>query len=127
MVKPLFDSCILIDYLNGVAEARAELKRYDQSAISIVSWMEVMIGADVGVAAATRAFLAAFETIGIDAEIAERAVAIRRESRIRLPDALIKATADVAGALLVTRNSRDFPPDMPGVRIPYGPGRNADR
>lgn len=120
MVKPLFDSCILIDYLQGIPEAREELRRYDESAISIVTWMEVMVGADASVEAATRAFLAAFETIGIDAEIAERAVAIRRGSRIRLPDALIKATADVAGALLVTRNTRDFPPDMPGVRIPYG-------
>lgn len=120
MVKPLFDSCILIDYLQGVQEAREELRRYNESAISIVSWMEVMVGADASVEAATRAFLAAFETIGIDPEIAERAVILRRRSRIRLPDALIKATADVVGALLVTRNSRDFPPDMPGVRIPYG-------
>jgi len=120
MVKPLFDSCILIDYLQGVPEAREELRRYDESAISIVTWMEVMVGADASVEAATRAFLAAFETIGIDAEIAERAVILQRGSRIRLPDAFIKATADVAGALLVTRNSRDFPPDMPGVRIPYG-------
>ncbi|MBS1165682.1 MAG: vapC [Proteobacteria bacterium] len=120
MVKPLFDSCILIDYLQGVPEAREELRRYDESAISIVTWMEVMVGADASVEAATRAFLAAFEIIGIDAEIAERAVILQRGSRIRLPDALIKATADVAGALLVTRNSRDFPPDMPGVRIPYG-------
>jgi len=120
MVKPLFDSCILIDYLQGVPEAREELRRYDESAISIVTWMEVMVGADASVEAATRAFLAAFEIIGIDAEIAERAVILQRGSRIRLPDAFIKATADVAGALLVTRNSRDFPPDMPGVRIPYG-------
>lgn len=120
MVKPLFDSCILIDYLQGLPEAREELKRYDRSAISIVTWMEVMVGADASVEAATRAFLSAFETIGVDAEIAERAVAIRRERRMRLPDAIIKATADVAGALLVTRNSRDFPADMPGVRIPYG-------
>ena len=120
MVKPLFDSCILIDYLQGVPEAREELRRYEESAISIVTWMEVMVGADASVEAATRAFLAAFEIIGIDAEIAERAVILQRGSRIRLPDAFIKATADVAGALLVTRNSRDFPPDMPGVRIPYG-------
>ena len=121
MVKPLFDSCILIDYLQGVPEAREELKRYDRGAISIVTRMEVMVGADAGVEAATRAFLSAFETIGVDAGIAERAVAIRRERRMRLPDAIVKATADVAGALLITRNSRDFPPDMPGVRIPYGP------
>jgi len=32
---------------------------------------------------------------------------------------IIWASARHAGVLLVTRNSRDFPPDHPGVRIPY--------
>lgn len=51
--------------------------------------------------------------------IAERAVAIRREHRMRLPDAIIWASAQSQGALLVTRNSNDFPPEEPGVRVPY--------
>lgn len=43
MVRPLFDTNILIDYLGGVALARDELARYREPAISIVSWMEVLI------------------------------------------------------------------------------------
>ena len=34
-------------------------------------------------------------------------------------DAIILATAQVNGAILVTRNSKDFPANMPGIRIPY--------
>ena len=44
---------------------------------------------------------------------------IRRRYKIRLPDAVIWATARILGCLLVTRNIRDFPKDDPGVRIPY--------
>ena len=45
MVKALFDTSILIDYLNAVPESRTELQRYTDKAISIITWMEVMVGA----------------------------------------------------------------------------------
>jgi predicted nucleic acid-binding protein len=57
--------------------------------------------------------------IDLDRAIAERAVAIRREKRIRLPDAIIWATAQIHSLLLVSRNTRDFPANDPGVRVPY--------
>lgn len=47
------------------------------------------------------------------------AVQIRRAQRIRLPDAIIWATAQVNNAVLVTRNTKDFPPDQEGIRLPY--------
>ena len=40
MVKALFDTSILIDYLNQQPQARDELGRYRQKAISIITWME---------------------------------------------------------------------------------------
>jgi predicted nucleic acid-binding protein len=43
-VKALFDTNILIDYLNGVENARAELRRQAEPMISTVSRMEVMVG-----------------------------------------------------------------------------------
>jgi hypothetical protein len=119
MVRPLFDTNILIDYLNGVAAARNELARYRQPAVSIVSWMEVLIGAAPDVEAATRRFLARFAIIALDRAVAERAVVVRRERRIRLPDAIIQASAEVHALLLVTRNTRDFDAGSPGVRVPY--------
>ncbi len=65
-------------------------------------------------------FLAGFAIDEIDSEIADRAAALRRERKgIRLPDAIILATALVRGRVLVTRNIKDFPAEMPGIRIPY--------
>ncbi|MED5606263.1 MULTISPECIES: type II toxin-antitoxin system VapC family toxin [Pseudomonas] len=119
MVKALFDTNILIDYLNGHEQARDELRRHDDPAISIVTWMEVMIGATPATAAATRAFLDSFALVPLDASVAERAVAVRQALRVKLPDAIIKASAEVQGRLLVTRNTRDFPADDVGVRLPY--------
>ena len=46
-------------------------------------------------------------------------VQLRRARRLRLPDALIWATDRRRGSLLVTRNTKDFPKDDPGVRVPY--------
>jgi predicted nucleic acid-binding protein len=57
--------------------------------------------------------------VPVDEQIAERAVGLRRVYRIRLPDAIIWATAQVHAMLLVTRNTKDYPADDPGVRAPY--------
>lgn len=123
VVKALFDSDILIDYLVGETKADAELKKYSERLISIVTWSEVMIGAESeDEQKKCRAFLAAFTVIPLDEKIAEEAVRIRRGSRIKLPDAIIWASARANGALLVTRNTKDFPTDDPFVRIPYAIG-----
>lgn len=119
MVSGLFDTNILIDYLNAVGEARDELARYEGKAISIISWMEVLVGADPAVSDATRAFLGGFELVAVNGDIAEQAVILRRAHRIKLPDAIIWASAQSEGMLLVTRNTRDFPTGDPGVRVPY--------
>lgn len=119
MVTPLFDTNILIDYLGGVDAARDELARYDAAAISVITWMEVMVGARPAAEPATRRFLSRFALVEIDAAIAERAVTIRRDRRIRLPDAIIQASAETRALLLVTRNTRDFDAASPSVRVPY--------
>jgi predicted nucleic acid-binding protein len=119
MVKALFDTNILIDYLNGVNDARLELAQFGEAAISIVTWMEVLVGASPALEMATRTFLDSFDVIPLDASIAGEAVRLRREHRIKLPDAIIWATATTHSLLLVTRNTKDFPEDHPGVRVPY--------
>ena len=118
-MKAVFDTNVLVDFLTGVAAARDELHRFRERAISIVTWAEVLVGAADDGAADTRLFLDGFTVIDVNMAVAERAVAIRRRRRIKLPDALIQATAETQGALLVTRNTKDFPPDDPGIRVPY--------
>ncbi len=119
MVKALFDTNIIVDFLNAVPEARRELRRYETKAVSIITWMEVMVGAEPDVIAATRTVLGRFDLVALDTEIAERAVALRKAHRIKLPDAVIWASAQHCGMLLVTRNTKDFPAGDPGVRHPY--------
>ena len=119
MVKALFDTNIVVDFLNGAPEARDEIARYREKAISIITWMEVMVGTDDALVAQTRAFLDTFAVIALDGEIAERSVELRRGHRVKLPDAIIWASADSNSMLLVTRNTKDFPAEAPGVRIPY--------
>jgi predicted nucleic acid-binding protein len=119
MVGALFDTNILIDHLNAIPLARQEIERFENRAISIITWMEVMVGADANLIEPTRLFLEGFKVIALDNEIASRAVALRRTYRIKLPDAVIWATAQTAGRLLVTRNTKDFPTDDPGIREPY--------
>lgn len=118
-MNAVLDTNILIDYLIGIEAARDEIQRYPQPCISPVTWMEVMVGVTPEEDGPVRRFLTRFRQIAIDAEIAERAVDLRRSFGMRLPDAIIWASAQCAGALLVTRNSRDFPVNEPGVRVPY--------
>lgn len=121
MVGALFDTNVLIDHLNALPQARTELDRFENRAISIITWMEVMVGAEADLVEPTRRFLDGFDVIALNDEIANRAVALRRAHRIKLPDAVIWATAQTAGRLLVTRNTKDFPANDPGIRQPYTP------
>jgi predicted nucleic acid-binding protein len=119
-MNALFDTNILIDYLNGVQAAQKELSRYSNRLISIVTWMEVLAGAhDEAEADVIHMFLRDFRIVEITRLVAREAVGIRRARRSRLPDALIWASAQCESALLVTRNTKDFPRDDPGVRVPY--------
>ncbi len=60
-----------------------------------------MVGATAAKEAPTRAFLSRFDMVGVDADVAEAAVALRRSHRMKLPDAIIWATARRRGWLLV--------------------------
>ena len=126
-MSALIDTNVLIDYLAGIEAARDELSRHNDPAISAITWMEVMVGAaDDRESARLRWFLSGFTRVPIDDEVSELAVAIRREHRLRLPDAIIWASARRSGRILVTRNTKDFPAGDPGVRVPYSiAGRQA--
>lgn len=116
----LFDTNILIDHLNGIAKATREIGLSRDPAISIITWIEVMTGVSrPDEEAILRAFLLNFQCLPISSAVADRAAAIRREKRLNMPDAIILATAEVAGKKLVTRNVKDFPIGTRGIKVPY--------
>lgn len=49
----------------------------------------------------------------------EQAIVIMQEKKIKMPDAIIWATAKVSGCGLVTRNTKDFKKSESDVFIPY--------
>ncbi len=119
-MKAVFDTNILIDYLSGVKAARREIRLHESALISLITWIEVLVGAeDPEEEKRVRNFLRRFELVPIDQRVSEEAVGIRRKNKLRLPDAIIWASAKTNGALLVTRNIKDFPEAAPDVRVPY--------
>jgi hypothetical protein len=114
------DSDVLIDYFDGIPAAAEELSRYDGLLISRISWMEVLVGAPTNELGKTREdFLRQFPVVELDEYVAREAIALRREYHLKLPDAIIWASARLNSALLVTRNSKDFSARESGIRIPY--------
>ncbi len=71
-------------------------------------------------------FLGTFIQIPLSSAIAQKAVDVRRTNRLKLPDAILLATALVEGRILLTRNTRDFPRATSSVRIPYRPERSRE-
>ena len=120
-MRAVLDTNILVDYLAGIEAAKKELQRYRQPMISRITWMEVMAGVLPGApeAPAIKSFLGSFGMVEIDETVAAQAVQLRRELRIKLPDAIILASARLQQCPLVTRNTRDFNRNWPDIRVPY--------
>jgi predicted nucleic acid-binding protein len=119
MSDPFFDTNILIDWLNDLPGAITELGRYSRPRISRIVWTEILAGEPLEQRDVVRDLIAPFEVVEIDARIALAAANIRYRSRMKLIDAYILATAQVNGSILITRNTKDFPAELPGIRVPY--------
>ncbi|HOC68189.1 MAG TPA: hypothetical protein PKO23_05230 [Candidatus Hydrogenedentes bacterium] len=81
--------------------------------------MEVMVGAEQDYEVVNKFLSNAFIICPLTQTIAERTVLLRQKYRMKLPDAIIWATAQVNEALLITRNTRDFPIEDTTVHVPY--------
>lgn len=119
MSDPFFDTNILIDWLKDCPQAKAELSRYGRHRISRIVWTEILAGEPLESRSYVQDLLTPFDIIEIDHTIAAAAADIRFGSSMQLSDAFILASAQINGAALVTRNTKDFPVGMPGIRVPY--------
>jgi predicted nucleic acid-binding protein len=107
----LVDTDVFIDHLRGAVELKAGRHRLHYS---VVTRAELFAGSTASGTIA--ALLEPLRELPVDRTIAERAGRVRRETKIRLPDALIAATALEHDLQLVSRNRRDFE-SVRGIRL----------
>lgn len=113
MQRYLLDTNILIYYFNGemdsTVENRVSLLMAESFQISVISKME-FLGFSFAAQEKQRAieFMNYAAILMLDAEIVQRVIVMRQEKRIKLPDAIIAATAMQYSVILVTRNVNDF-------------------
>lgn len=62
-------------------------------------------------------FLNKFQIVNVDLHIANTVISIRENHKIKLPDAIILATAKLTGSDLITRNISDFENILKTVKI----------
>lgn len=109
----LLDTNILIYYFNGNMECAVKDKVSrlicESFQISIITKME-FLGFPFNLQERQKAeqFVECATIRPLSDEIVQHVIDIRKEKRIKLPDAIIAATAMQYSAILVTRNTKDF-------------------
>ncbi len=116
------DTNAVIDLIDGTLPANAADwldKAMSQQApcMSVITRIELFSKA---VNAATTAQLTGFvrfaDVIGLDEPIIQQTMRLRQQRRLKLPDAVIAATALARGLTLITRNVSDFK-GIPGLAV----------
>lgn len=110
----LIDTNILIYYLeNQIPDDKIEFVEevLEKSfAVSVISEIELLSYASLDSTdlETIRSFLAEAQVFPVDATIVEQVAEIRRKHKIKLPDAIIGATAKTQNRTLLSRNTKDF-------------------
>ncbi len=109
----LADSNTIIDYVGNKMpdSALLVLDGYfnDNLTISIISKIEVLgFNGEEDELKRLADFIALASIIFVDDAIADKTIELRKAYRIKLPDAIIAATALVYGLVLITHNTDDF-------------------
>jgi predicted nucleic acid-binding protein len=111
-VKYLFDSNILIYHLRGSLNQRGSdliLEGLAGEAYSIISKIELLgFKQSSAEEQQARIFLSGLQELELTSDIAEQTIQLRKNHRIKLPDAAIAATALIHQLTLITRNTSDF-------------------
>ena len=110
----LIDTSVVIKYLNASFSSNS-LNKLDQiidqeSRISFITEIELQVWnpANPDDMSIYQEFVANSQVIGIDSNIIRETIRIRKQYRIKLPDALIAATALVNDFVLVADNDKDY-------------------
>ncbi len=120
----LVDTDILVDVCRGettAVDCLATAEAQGTVSISAVTRMELLIGCrDKAEQRAIERFLNRFTTLPLDEAISQRAVKLVADYHLshsmRIPDALIAATALTAALPLATKNQKHFK-FVPGLKV----------
>jgi len=110
----LLDSNVLISHFGGELRVARWMDPADagggRAGVSVVTRIEVLGHSSVtgSVESAVRRLLDSLETFGLSDGVIERTVSLRRSHRLKLPDAIIAATALESSRVLVTHDLRGF-------------------
>lgn len=107
----LIDTNSAIDYLdNKLPEKANELFEGIDSKISVITRMELLAwpGASNEQTLILNEFINASKVFALEEPVIVKAIELRKTFKIKLPDAIIAATAIVNNLTLITRNSKDF-------------------
>jgi predicted nucleic acid-binding protein len=109
----LIDTNVIIDFLAGrfSGENLQFITKILSSrpAISVISKIEVLgFNTTTAHEKLLKSFINELNIIQISPEVVDACIAIRKEHRIKLPDALIAATCVAHQITLITRNTSDF-------------------
>ena len=115
MVELLFDTCVLVDHLRGVAEATKTVKMVKDGFIigyiSTLTEAELFAGKDSDDPRKRTMLielLNIFEKLDVNESIARVAGEFKRKYGITLADAIIAATAFMLRCKVATQNIKDF-------------------
>ena len=111
MADLLVDTDIFIDHLRGATALAPGRHRLHYSVVTRAELFAGNTATNLSIQ-----LLAPFRELGVDRAVAERAGRIAREFGVRLPDALVAATAIEHSLGLVTRNRKHFE-SIRGVRL----------
>jgi predicted nucleic acid-binding protein len=107
----LIDSNAIIDFCNGKLPLTGkDLLLTVQPEISIITNIELFASKDISEQeqAVLRKFVSLALIHTVNSEIVEPAIFIRQNHKIKLPDAIIAATALTYNLTLITRNIKDY-------------------
>jgi predicted nucleic acid-binding protein len=113
VIKYLFDSNILIYHLNGKLNQRGTNLLSEGlagvGAYSIISKIELLgFNQSESDDRQARLLLSSLRELELTSTIAEQTIQIRKIRKLKLPDAVIAATAIVNNLAIITRNTSDF-------------------
>lgn len=109
----LADSNIIIDYVGNRMPDKAlhilDVYFNDNLTISIISKIEVLgFNGNDNELKRVAEFIALANIVFVDDAIADKTIELRKIYKIKLPDAIIAATALVYNLTIITRNTSDF-------------------